>query len=44
MTTATERLLADHRAGRLVVDVEVAGRLAQLLEGVLQEFPTQNVA
>ena len=26
---AAERLLADHRAGRLVVDVEVAGRVAQ---------------
>src|SRR4029079_5861862 len=30
---AAERLLADDRTGRLVVDVEVAGREAQLLAG-----------
>src|SRR5712691_13272394 len=32
-TRAAERLLADNRAGRLVVDVEVAGRIAKLLLG-----------
>src|ERR671934_1719911 len=30
-----ERLLADHRAGRLVVHVEVAGRVAELLACLL---------
>src|ERR671937_1597068 len=33
---AAERLLADHRAGRLVVDVEVAGRVAELFLGEVE--------
>src|SRR5207248_3669897 len=33
---AAERLLADDRARRLVVDVEVAGRIAELLVGELE--------
>src|SRR5450756_1571011 len=31
---AAERLLADHRAGRLVVDVEITGRIAQPFGGL----------
>src|SRR5437899_61140 len=35
---AAERLLADDRAGRLVVDVEVAGGVAQLFVGEIDCF------
>src|SRR3954470_12700466 len=35
---AAERLLADDGAGRLVVDVEIARRVAQLLVGELERF------
>lgn len=41
-SSTTKRLLANNGSGTFVVDIQIAGRVLQTINGLLEEFPVNK--